>query len=121
MWCAWAISAHPTVIAAQDDVRGGREAAVYELIFSDEANEDVRLEDMQQLRAFVPQYCKLTGASAEGCDTRLIPCVTCVERRARSLANCHTHERASLRASMNTVPAEFAFNFGAAALQSEQL
>lgn len=54
--------------AFQDDVRGGREAAVYELIFSDEANEDVRLEDMQQLRAFVPQY---FGAIVSG-DKKLL-------------------------------------------------
>ncbi|PNW75907.1 hypothetical protein CHLRE_12g555450v5 [Chlamydomonas reinhardtii] len=41
--------------AFQDDIRGGREAAVYELIFGD-ADESVRKEDMEQLRRFVPKY-----------------------------------------------------------------
>ncbi|KXZ42046.1 hypothetical protein GPECTOR_217g453 [Gonium pectorale] len=40
----------------QDDVRGGREAAVYELIFGEADDEVVRREDMLQLRSFVPRY-----------------------------------------------------------------
>lgn len=43
-------------------VRGGREASVYDLIFSDsltpEQQEQVRAEDMKALREFVPAYCE---------------------------------------------------------------
>jgi hypothetical protein len=53
----------PTVFArngfsSQDDVRGGREASLYETIFSDEENDAVRKEDMVALRSFVPRYCE---------------------------------------------------------------
>ena len=43
-------------------MRGGREAGVYELIFSDsltpEQQAEVRAEDMKALRDFVPRYCE---------------------------------------------------------------
>lgn len=47
---------------AQDMVRGGREAAVYELMFSDNLDEEqqaaVKKEDMVALRQFVPRFCE---------------------------------------------------------------